>query len=215
MFIKEILKKNKVIYSVVSKYREHKYFNSSYKFEDRSNKSDTLCIILAGYKEFTWDIVFDRIKTFADKDMDICILSSGIYSEKLSKIAEYNNWSYLSIKKNCVTQAQNIALKLFDKAKYIYKLDEDIFVTKNFFKELKRTYNKVNESGRYNVGFVAPIIPINGYSHVRLLEKLDLVDYYVKNFESVKYVAGRERLIESDPKVAKFMWGGRRNDSSN
>lgn len=207
MFIKDMLKKNKFIYNMVVNHREHKYFDSSYKFEDRSNDKENLCIILSGYKEFTWDVVFERIKTFADKDMDICILSSGVYSEKLSKIAEENNWSYLSIKKNCVTLAQNIALKLFDKAKYVYKLDEDIFVTKNFFKELKHTYNEVNDNGEYNVGFVAPIIPINGYGHVKLLKKLDLVDYYENNFEDVRYVAGRERMIESSPKVAKFMWG--------
>ena len=36
-------------------------FTRRYKFEDRSKNSDTLCIILAGYKENLWDIVFDRI----------------------------------------------------------------------------------------------------------------------------------------------------------
>ena len=180
MGVKELLKKNKFIYNIVVNKREHKYFNSKYKFENRSNGSDNLCIILAGYKEFTWDVAFDRIKTFADKNMDICILSSGVYSTKLSEIAKENNWSYLSINKNCVTLAQNIALKLFEKAKYIYKLDEDIFVTKNFFKVMKKTYNEVSKNGDYNVGFVAPVIPINGYGHVLVLRKLKLVDYYNK-----------------------------------
>lgn len=207
MGVKELLKKNKFIYNIVVSKREHKYFNSKYKFENRSNGSDNLCIILAGYKEFTWDVVFDRIKTFADKNMDICILSSGVYSTKLSEIAKENNWSYLSINKNCVTLAQNIALKLFEKAKYIYKLDEDIFVTKNFFKVMKKTYNEVSKNGDYNVGFVAPVIPINGYGHVLVLRKLKLVDYYNKEFEKVKFVAGRERMIESSPEVARFMWG--------
>lgn len=204
MFIKNMLKKNKFIYD---KYTEHKKFGSKYTFINRSKDSNTLCIILAGYKEFTWDIVFDRIKKYAPKDIDICIVSSGVNSERLSKIAEDNNWSYLAVKRNCVTMTQNIALKLFDKAKYIYKLDEDIFVTKNLFKELKNTYEKVNKNGLYNVGFVAPLIPINGYGHVKLLEILNLKDYYEKHFESVKYIAGRERMIECDPEVAKFMWG--------
>lgn len=204
MFIKEILKKNKFIYNTVI---NHRYFNSNYKFENRSNNKESLCLVLAGYKEFTWEIIFDRIKKFSDKNMDICILSSGLYSDRLGKIAKENNWSYLSIERNCVTLALNIALKLFDKAKYVYKLDEDIFVTKNFFKELRHTYEEVVKNGEYNVGFVAPIIPINGYGHVRLLKKLNLVNYYEKNFENVKYVAGRERMIESNPEVAKFMWG--------
>lgn len=203
MSIKSILKKNKFIYN---SYINHKYFNSKYTFENRMKKQDTLCYILAGYKEFTWDILFDRIKRFAPKNIDICILSSGVYSNKLSKIAKDNNWSYLSVKKNCVTLAQNILLKEFSKAENIYKLDEDIFVTKDFFKQLKYTYDEVSKRD-YNVGFVAPLIPINGYGHAKILEKLNLVDTYEKKFEKVKYAAGRERMIESSPEVAKFMWG--------
>ena len=203
MSIKNILKKNKFIYN---SYINHKYFNSKYTFENRTKNSDTLCYILAGYKEFTWEILFDRIKKFAPKNIDICILSSGVYSDKLSQIAKDNNWSYLSVKKNCVTLAQNILLKVYDKAENIYKLDEDIFITKDFFKQLKYTYDEVNKLD-YNVGLVAPLIPINGYGHAKILEKLDLVEEYEKQFEKVKYAAGRERMIESSPETAKFMWG--------
>ena len=113
MSIKNILKKNKFIYN---SYLKHKYFNSNYKFENRKKDKETLCYILAGYKEFTWDIIFERIKKFAPKDIDICILSSGVYSDKFSKIAKDNNWSYLSVDRNCVTLVQNILLKEFNKA---------------------------------------------------------------------------------------------------
>ena len=203
MSIKSILKKNKYIYN---SYINHKYFNSKYTFENRMKEEDTLCYILAGYKEFTWEILFERIKKFAPKNIDICILSSGVYSDKLSKIARDNNWSYLSVNKNCVTLAQNILLKEFSKAENIYKLDEDIFITKDFFKQLKYTYEEVSKRD-YNVGFVAPLIPINGYGHAKILEKLNLIKTYEEKFEKVKYAAGRERMIESSPEVAKFMWG--------
>ena len=96
MSIKSILKKNKYIYN---SYINHKYFNSKYTFENRMKEEDSLCYILAGYKEFTWEILFERIKKFAPKNIDICILSSGVYSDKLSKIARDNNWSYLSVNK--------------------------------------------------------------------------------------------------------------------
>ena len=182
-------------------------FTRRYKFEDRSKNSDTLCMVLSGYKEFTWDIIFERIKKFADDDMDICIVSSGLYSQRLSEIAKENNWSYISTKRNCIPLIQNMALKLFPNAKYIYKLDEDIFVTKNFFKTVRETYDEVQEKGEYNVGFVAPILPLNGYAHVRLLKKLELYDYYEEHFEKVKYAAGPDRFIESNVNVAKFMWG--------
>ena len=132
-----------LIINTKKKINETKSFTNKYKFEDRSNNRDTLCIILAGYKEFTWDIVFNRINEFSEKNMDICIVSSGLYNDKLSKIAKKNGWSYLSTKRNSVAIAQNTVIKLFPNANYIYKLDEDIFITKNFFKTLKETFIKV------------------------------------------------------------------------
>ena len=182
-------------------------FTRIYKFENRSKNKDTICMILAGYKEFTWDIVFKRIKEFSNDDIDICIVSSGLYSERLSKIAKINGWSYLSTKRNCVTLAQNMVLKLFPNANYIFKLDEDIFITKHFFKTLKTTFDEVQKKGEYNVGFIAPILPINGYCHVVLLKKLGLVEYYEQHFEKVKYAAGGDRMIENNVDVARFMWG--------
>lgn len=181
-------------------------FTNKYVFENRSNNCDSLCIILAGYKEFLWDNVFDRINKFSEENIDICIVSSGVYSEKLSKIAENNGWSYISTKRNSITQTQNTAIKLFPNAKYIYKLDEDIFITKNFFKTLKNAYEHVQEKGEYNVGFVAPILPLNGYSYVPLLKKLNLINYYNEHFEMVKYAA-ITNMIDNDSEVAKFMWG--------
>ena len=181
-------------------------FTRRYKFEDRSKNSDTLCIILAGYKENLWDIVFDRIDKFSDEKMDICIVSSGLYSEKLSQIAKEKNWSYVSTKQNSVGLIQNMALKLFPEAKWIYKLDEDIFVTENFFKVLKDTYDKVQDNGDYNVGFVAPVIPINSFGYYLLLKKLNLEDYFEENFEKIK-VGAMGNMIELDGEVAKFMWG--------
>ena len=109
-------------------FRENRSFARGYTFENRSKNSENLCIILAGYKEFTWDIIFDRINKFSNKDMDICILSSGLYSKRLSDIAKKYNWSYLSTKQNKVTLIQNTAFKLFPNAKFIYNIDEDIFL---------------------------------------------------------------------------------------
>ena len=70
---------------------------------------------------------------FTPQNIDICIVGSGIYSEKLKCIAQDNKCSYVVIKRNCVTLALNSAINLFPYAENIYKLDEDIFITKNFF----------------------------------------------------------------------------------
>lgn len=178
-----------------------------YKFEDRKKDYSKLCIIIAGYKSFLYDTIFERITKYIPKDIDVCIVSSGKYDEKLSEIAKNNDWSYLSTKRNCVSLVQNIAIDLFKKAEFIYKLDEDIFITENYFEKLMKTYNACEKDGEYKVGFVAPTIPINGYGNLNILKRFDKVDYYTKNFEKPLYAAGRDRKIESDPNVAKFMWG--------
>ena len=109
-----------------------------------------MCMILAGYKMFCADVIFDRIKKFVPKDVDVCILSSGKYSEELSELAKKNNWSYLSTKRNNVSLIQNIAIKLHKDAEYIYKLDEDVFVTRNYFKTLFDTMKKLEKELNLN-----------------------------------------------------------------
>lgn len=198
-----LVRKTRKIYFEKEKRRRVK---AKYTFIDRSNHRSNLCIILAGYKEILWNDVFGRIKKYAPKDIDVCIVSSGLYSKKLDEIAKNNNWSYLSVKKNKVTLAQNVAINLFQDAKMIYKLDEDIFVTKNFFKNLMNTYEKAQED-YFKVGFVAPLIPINGYAHVRVLEKIGLINNYENKFGKAKHDWDTEGRIVKNSEVAKFMWG--------
>lgn len=179
----------------------------TYKFVDRKKDSDKLCIIIAGYKQILWDDVFERLTKFAPKDMDVCIVSSGLYNEELNKIAEKNNWSYLSLKQNKVTLVQNIAINLHPKAKMIYKIDEDIFITKNFFSQLMETYNRVEKESNYRIGFVAPLLPINGYSNVTFLKKTGTLENFEKKFGKAYHDGGAEEKIIKNPEIAKFMWG--------
>ena len=106
-FLKELLKD--ILKKSFFKFIKLTSFTRRYQFEDRSNNSDTLCMILAGYKEFTWDIVFKRIKEFSDENMDICIVCSGWYSERLSKIVKDNDWSYIVNKRNTIIFINNLA----------------------------------------------------------------------------------------------------------
>lgn len=183
------------------------YTSGKYKFENRSESNRVLLLLLAGYKPFLYSEVIGRLERFVCSDIDVCIVSSWLYDNLLSEYAEKNNWSYLSTERNCVSLAQNIAITLHPNAEFIYKMDEDIFLTKNTFEVLMDTYKKVEEDGRYNVGFIAPIIPINGYGHTRVLAKLGLEDTYESRFEKIKVAAGPERMVENNPEVAKFFWG--------
>jgi hypothetical protein len=160
---------------------------------------------LAGYKEFLWDITMTRIKLFVPKDIDICVLSSGIYSDKLYRICKENQWSYLCIDRNSVTLALNTAINQFAQAQYIYKLDEDIFVTKNFFHKTKECYERCKSESKYLPAFVSSLIPVNAYGHVRVLEKLAVEREYEELFEKPKYFV--KGIVETDPNTAKFFWG--------
>ncbi len=187
-----------------SKFRRD--FKCKKVFVNRSNGSDKLCVVLAGYKSFAYSAVFSRIKAFAPKDMDICVASSGLYSQELADICEKNNWSYLSTSRNQVALIQNVAISLHPKAQYVFKLDEDIFITKNYFENMMRAYEHAQNSD-FCPGVIAPILPINGYAHLRLLDKLNLREIYEEKFQAPKHIAGPHRQIESNPEVAKFFWG--------
>ena len=89
----------------------------------------------------------------------------------------------------------------------IYKLDEDIFVTKNFFEQLLRTYKEAEKTSYYRVGFVAPLMPISGYAHVRVLEKTGLLETYEKKFGRAQHNWDTEGKVVANPEIAKFLWG--------
>lgn len=211
--LKTILKKSKLVCKIYYRYKKKNDINhkidGQYSFIDRSIKSKDVCIILAGYKEILWDNVFSRINAYAPPEMDICIISSGLYSSKLADIAEKYNWSYISTSDNKITLALNIALNIFSKAENVYKLDEDIFITKEFFDSLKTTYDFVTKEEKYVISFVAPLIPINTYGYVRLLEKYNLVSEWESKFNRVTYTDGLSHHCDilKNPDAAKFLWG--------
>lgn len=213
MNIKSFMKNNKLLNPIYSKLKESKNDRKllervkyTGKFTNRSQKSKYLCIVLAGYKEFFYPAFFGRLEKFMDVRLDVCIITSGLYSETISKICEKNKWSYLSTKENNVSLVQNVAISLHPNAKYIFKLDEDILITENYFEHMLIAYSLAKKS-EYDPGVIAPILPINAYGHLRVLEKLQLKKFYKENFESPRYIAGPSRMVESSANVAKFFWG--------
>ena len=101
-----------------SLYRRIRYgirpsFESPRYFLNNAKGCSSACFVLAGYKQFTWEIVFKRIKKFCPENVDVCIVSSGLYSQELDSYAKKYNWSYFATKRNCVTLALNSAVKAF------------------------------------------------------------------------------------------------------
>lgn len=209
--IKQAIRKNARLHdflkTLFTKRETYKRSNGKYLFDDRSNNGEKLCIILSGYKEVVWEDVFGRIKKYLPEDIDFCIVTSGMVDDKLRELAKANNWSYLSTQRNCVTLAQNIAINLFPQAKYIYKLDEDIFINEGFYENLWNTFNRVKEESFYNIGFVAPLIPINGFAYTEVLKCLGLIDKYKELFQKPCISADGSNPVVCNPEVAKFFWG--------
>ena len=174
-------------------------------FLNNSKGYSSACFVLAGYKQFTWKIIFKRLKKFCPENIDVCIVSSGLYSQELDDYAKKNNWSYFATKRNCVTLALNSVINAFPKAESIFKLDEDIFLTEGFFEELPRAFQSASKD--YYPAFSAPLIPVNGFGYRAILEKLGLIELYARKFEYPIVSAGPFMQIEANPDVAKFMWG--------
>ena len=186
---------------------ENYWLGHNYHFIARKRDLKKVCFVLAGYKVFLWKDVFSRLERFVPKDVEVCILSSGKYDDELNRIAEKNNWSYLYTDYNSVTYIQNVAISLYNKAEFIFKMDEDMFLTENCFEKLQSTYNDVTEKEPYNIGFVAPLIPINGYGHIRILDILDKRKEYEERFDKVLYGCQPNQKLESSIEAAKYMWG--------
>lgn len=183
---------------------------SSYDFVDRSRGSEKLCIVLAGYKPTLWDDVFGRLAAYVPEDVDVCIMTSGLVNDELKDLAARRGWSYLSTSVNHISFVQNLAIELHRKARWIYKIDEDMFLTEGFFEALFDTYQRVKEESLYEPAFVSPLINVNCYGHLRILEKLGLLDdFRATGLTGVKFTDGihHDRQVIEDPRVARYLWG--------
>ncbi len=178
-------------------------FAGEYAWMNCSRKSEKLLLVLAGYKSYLWDSVFGRLRKFVPQDFDICILTAGYKNTELAERCEKEGWSYLYSKENKPALVMNCAVKEHPNAKWIFKMDEDIFVTDGLFQELLQTYQHVEEEKKYRVGFAAPLMAVNNYGYRRILEYLDCLDEYRAQFDDAYYGNG---IIYTDPFVAKYLW---------
>ena len=94
-------------------------------------------------------------------DVDVCVMTSGLVNEELKQIAADHDWSYLSTSVNHLSVVQNIAIECHPKAKWIYKLDEDMFLTKGFFEAMLDTYKELESNTLYKPAFVSPLINVS------------------------------------------------------
>ncbi|QDR81948.1 hypothetical protein [Sporomusa termitida] len=185
------------------------FSTDNHSFVDRAKGSEELLVILSGYKNLVWESVFPRLKQYVPTQLDVVVVTSGLVNQELQLTCERYGWSYVSTERNNVSLAVNVAISLHPKAKYIYKIDEDIFVTQGCFEMMRTTYDRVQAESKYEVGFVTPLIPVNGYGYVRLLEIFDAVKQWEDRFGELVYTDcyHHHGTIHDSPAAALFMWG--------
>lgn len=176
-------------------------------FENRKTNSNKLLYILIGYKEFLWKDTLNRVKAFCPKDIDVCLLSSGKYVQQLSDIAKTNGWSYFSTSVNNILDAQNLLLAVFSEKDMIFKMDEDVYVTRNCFSKLLSGYEYASKVGESKIGYISPLIPLNSSSYY-FLDEFNLKDSYKQHFNRNLLFGGdiASPDIRTNADFAKFYW---------
>lgn len=175
---------------------------------DRRKHSKILLMVLAGYKDALWEKVFMRLGKYINDEFDACIVSSGVYNDKLDNIAKAANWSYLYTSINNLCHAQNECIELHPNAKFIFKMDEDIFVTDGAFEKMLNCITASEITSGYIPSCVVPNINVNCVTYRRLLEKSNLLEEFKNKFTSAPITDGlhHNKWVLEDPEVAKFMW---------
>jgi hypothetical protein len=173
-------------------------------FDDRRTGAAVLVSMLAGYKPDLWRFVMPRFRA-ALPEADICIVSPGLRHDDLADLCRREGWSYLSTATNDVALAQNVCYRLHDCAKMIVKLDEDMFLLPDTITGLLAAYRDIKAEGVVDPGFVAPMIPLNGFCYRYLLEMLGLLDDYEAAFGRAQ-LATSGFAVHIDPAAARWIW---------
>ena len=175
-----------------------------YQFINRQKGCKTLCYILAGYEPTIWDGTLARIEAYQSDQVDYCLVSSGKYDEYLAKMAERNQWSYLYTEHNQVCFVQNQVVELHPSAEYIIKMDEDIFIGKDFFRQMMSEFELAEKEGEYRIGFAVPCIPLNCTGYVSYLKAIDkLADFEARFGRAYR---SRFSAVFSVEDTAEYLW---------
>ncbi|MCI9178907.1 MAG: hypothetical protein HFG50_02700 [Lachnospiraceae bacterium] len=194
--------------NLIDKIENKRGIDGNFFVINRGRNCENLLYILAGYKPELWKNIFERIRKEDLDDFDVCIISSGIYSQKLEKIAQHNKWSYIYSKQNRISNIQNKAITCFPKARTIWKLDEDMFICKGYFEIMKATKIKAEKELEYDIGFLGPLIPINNYGYVRFLKYCNKLQEYEQRFGVAKVGFNERKAINlhSFFEANKYLW---------
>lgn len=185
-----------------STYRDN---SSGYYFLNNSGNKKRLVVVLAGYKPKLWPLTLARLSHNCPDDMDVCIVTAGKFDADLISLSKAKGWSYLSVRKNKTGLAINLAVKLHSFALLIHKLDEDVFISEDYFDRMEAGFNSVRDNGLYNPGVCTPTLNVNGVSYRWFLEFLGVLNEYEERFGRALVSCGGVP-VHHDPSAALWIW---------
>jgi hypothetical protein len=180
-------------------------FTGEHRFTDRATGAGTLLLLVAGHKPYLWPHTLPRVARAVPADVDVCVVAPGVRSPELESLAGRHGWSVLSTTENAVALAMNLAVARHPAARWLHKLDEDVFVAEGHFERLRAGYDRVAADGRYAPGFVAPVLNVNGYGYRLFLEELGLEQDYLERFGELRQAADGIRA-HHDGEAARWLW---------
>lgn len=180
------------------------HFDIAHHFTDRVKGKKYLCYILAGYDAALWDGTLGRIEAFQDERVDYCLASSGKQDKALEAMAERNGWSYLWTETNQVCFIQNLVIDYHPRAEYIIKMDEDIFIGREFFNKMIEGYHKIEREGEYRIGFTVPVVPLNCCGFMAYLKHIGRLAEYEERFGRA-YITRFSAAYHAED-AAEFLW---------
>jgi hypothetical protein len=179
---------------------------TAFRFIDRQRGHKHLLLVIAGYKRPLWPYFFDRLERFLPSNIDVCIVCPGFTEHPdLEKKCQDEDWSILLCYQNKISKAKNVAILNHPKAQLIYKIDEDIMITERFFEGMATLFRQADENPEFHLGYVAPLLNVNGYSYHRLLDLRDQKKRYESRFgPATSACVGIEAW--SNGEAAEFLW---------
>ena len=184
------------------KIRDH-YDAASYKGTKRN--CETLVVVLAGYKPKLWPLTLRRIAEHLPNDVAVCVVTAGKNVDDLAKFCQNQNWLYISTRQNKTGLALNKAIAAYPSARWVFKIDEDIFVSHGFFEDMRAGYEKILAEGRHHPGFCSPTLNVNGVSYTTFLEQVGASSEYFDAFNELR-VACSGNHAHYDPAAAIWLW---------
>lgn len=169
-------------------------------------KRNKMLIILAGFQPYYWDTLFKKtFDAIKNEQIDVCVCIPGceeIHKRKIYSLCDYFGFSSAYYKEDRLAALQNYIIKKFDKAEYIFKIDEDIVLNNHFISGLMKGL-EYSKTTRNRYGISVPLINVNVFSYIPYLETIGKLEEYDSKFGKAKYW---NKNIQHNPDVADYLW---------